>query len=129
MEPSSSISELTSRNLSRNPVLELHGSRKLGTENQSIETALVNIEHLLGSYCSASILSKAARNLATAFCGIKVVNQLFYSIIRFLIPQHITDILCTELRFSFLKKLPMHPKTGDMGKTIRIQYSVIQFFF
>ena len=23
----------------------------------------------------------------------------------------------------------MHPKTGDMGKTIRIQYSVIQFFF
>ena len=23
----------------------------------------------------------------------------------------------------------MHPKTGGMGKTIRIQYSVIQFFF
>ena len=23
----------------------------------------------------------------------------------------------------------MHPKTGCMGKTIRIQYSVIQFFF
>ena len=22
----------------------------------------------------------------------------------------------------------MHPKTGGMGKTIRIQYSVIQFF-
>ena len=62
------------QHISRNPVLELHGSRKLGAENQSIETTLVDIEHQLCSYCSASILSKAARNLVTAFRRIKVVN-------------------------------------------------------
>ena len=27
------------------------------------------------------------------------------------------------------QQLPIHLKTGGMGKTIRIQYSVIQFFF
>ena len=55
------------QHIGRNPVLELHGSRKLRAENQSIETALVNEDHLLSSYCSASILTKASRYLDALF--------------------------------------------------------------
>ena len=55
------------QHIGRNPVLELHGSRKLGAEHQSIETALVDEDHLLSSYCSASILTKASRYLDALF--------------------------------------------------------------
>ncbi len=33
-----------------NPVLELHGSRKLGAKHQGIESALVNEDYLLGAF-------------------------------------------------------------------------------
>ena len=47
------------QHISRNPVLELHGSRKLRAENQSIETALRNVNHLLETFRISSILLDA----------------------------------------------------------------------
>ena len=55
------------QHLGSNPVFELHRRWKLGAENQSIESALVDEKHLLSSYCSASILTKAARYLDALF--------------------------------------------------------------
>ena len=47
------------QHISRNPVFELHGSRKLRAEHQSIETALVDIEHQSTTHRLASILLKS----------------------------------------------------------------------
>ena len=64
-----------------------------------MESALVDEDHLLGSFCLTSILSVASRNLVTAFRRIKVVNKLVYSVICSLISQYITYIFSTEQQF------------------------------
>ena len=56
------------------PVLELHGSRKLRAEHQSIETALVNIEHQSTTHCLAYILLQTGCYPCTAFRRIKWFN-------------------------------------------------------
>ena len=69
---------------------------------KSRESALVDEDHLLGSFCLTSILSVASRNLVTAFRRIKVVNKLVYSVICSLISQYITYIFSTEQRMSVM---------------------------
>ena len=44
------------QHLGSNPVFELYRRRKLGAENQSIESALVDENHLSPAFCLASIL-------------------------------------------------------------------------
>ena len=49
------------QHLGSNPVFELHRRRKLGAENQSIESALVNEKHLAPAFRLASILLDTSR--------------------------------------------------------------------
>ncbi|CUQ64637.1 Uncharacterised protein [Segatella copri] len=62
------------QHIGRNPVLELHGSRKLRAENQSIETALVDIEHQSTTHRRGSILLQTGCYPCTAFRRIKWFN-------------------------------------------------------
>ena len=62
------------QHISRNPVLELHGSRKLGAEHQSIETALVDIEHQSTTHRLASILLLTSHYPCVVFHNVKCVN-------------------------------------------------------
>ena len=65
---------------------------------KSIESALVNIEHQSAMHRCGSILTQASRNLDALFQGVKCVNKLTHSTSCDLVPQHITDILCSVLK-------------------------------
>ena len=62
------------QHISRNPVLELHGSRKLGAENQSIETALVDEDHQSTTHRLASILLQTCHYPCPLSQGVILVN-------------------------------------------------------
>ena len=50
------------------------------------------------------------------------------SVVYYLLRWYITTFIGGKVP-DIYQQLPIHLKTGGMGKTIRIQYSVIQFFF
>ena len=79
-------------------VLELHGSRKFGAKHQGIESALVDEDHQLGAFRWGSIFTQTTRKFDAVFHSVKCVNWLSYSTSYNLVPQHITDILCSVLK-------------------------------
>ena len=117
------------QHISRNPVLELHGSRKLRAENQSIETALVDEDHLTPAICYSSILLLASHYPYVVFHDTRVINMSLDGITLVLIPQHITEILCTELRFSVLIGQGTNLTEFRVFKHDSYCYLLIHFYF